>query len=112
MAAKNAKRTKHIPQRTCVGCREILPKRNLVRVVRVGDGVRIDPTGKLSGRGAYLHDLKSCWVRGLKGSLASALRTNISEQDMVSLTAYMESLPVEDEKSTAGPKPDEDTLMV
>jgi hypothetical protein len=42
---------KHIPQRTCVGCREVLPKRALIRVVRTAEGVRIDATSKLAGRG-------------------------------------------------------------
>lgn len=95
MAAKGKRKQKHIPQRTCVGCREVLPKRSLIRVVRTPEGVRIDLTGKLPGRGAYLHDVRSCWAKGLKGSLANALRTTISEQDLVTLTAYMESLPEE-----------------
>ncbi len=99
MAAKSTRKPKHIPQRTCVGCRTVMPKRSLTRIVRTQDGVKIDPTGKLSGRGAYLHDLRGCWEKGLKGSLANALRTQISEQEMVGLAAYMESLPKEDPSS-------------
>ena len=53
----------------------------------------IDPSGKLPGRGAYLHDLKSCWVKALKGSLAHALRTSIQEQDLAALRTFMETLP-------------------
>ncbi len=53
----------------------------------------IDPSGKLPGRGAYLHDQKSCWVKALKGSLAYALRTTIQEQDLATLRAFMETLP-------------------
>ena len=50
-------RPRHIPQRTCVACRQTGAKRQLVRVVRAPDGsVTIDPTGKRSGRGAYLCD--------------------------------------------------------
>ena len=93
MAAKNKLKPKHIPQRTCVGCREVLPKRKLIRLVKTEDGVRIDLSGKLPGRGAYLHDQKSCWNRGLKGSLAKALRTTIPERDIAALNAYMEDLP-------------------
>jgi predicted RNA-binding protein YlxR (DUF448 family) len=93
VAAKNKPKPKHIPQRTCVGCREVLPKRKLIRLVRTEEGVRIDLSGKLPGRGAYLHDQKSCWSKGLKGSLAKALRTAIPEQDLAALNAYMESLP-------------------
>ncbi len=90
---KTAKRVKHVPQRTCVGCREILAKRALVRVVRTPQGLRVDPTGKLPGRGAYLHDRRSCWERGLKGSLAHALKTELSDQDRETLMAFMENLP-------------------
>ncbi len=45
---------KKIPMRTCVVTREKLPKKELVRVVRTADGVVVDPTGKVNGRGAYL----------------------------------------------------------
>ena len=93
MAAKNKLKPKHIPQRTCVCCREVLPKRKLIRLVKAEDGVRIDLSGKLPGRGAYLHDQKSCWNRGLKGSLAKALRITIPERDLAALNAYMEDLP-------------------
>ncbi len=93
MAAKNKPKPKHIPQRTCVGCREVLPKRNLVRLVRTEEGVKIDLSGRLPGRGAYLHDQKSCWIKGLKGSLAKALRITIQEQDLARLRTYMEDLP-------------------
>ncbi len=93
MTAKNKPKPKHVPQRTCVGCREVLPKRKLIRLVKTEEGVRIDLSGKLPGRGAYLHDQKSCWKRGLKGTLANALRTTIPEQDLAVLIAYMEGLP-------------------
>jgi predicted RNA-binding protein YlxR (DUF448 family) len=55
--------------------------------------VVIDLSGKLPGRGAYLHDQKSCWVKALKGSLANALRTTIQEQDLAALRTFMETLP-------------------
>ncbi|WP_267896289.1 YlxR family protein [Pelolinea submarina] len=72
---------KHIPQRTCVGCRETLSKRGLMRIVCTPDGVRYDATGKAEGRGAYLHDKKSCWERALRGSLAHALKTELTQAD-------------------------------
>ena len=93
MAAKTARKVKHVPQRTCVGCRQVLPKRQLTRIVRNSEGVVIDLSGKLPGRGAYLHDQKSCWVKALKGSLAHALRTTIQEQDLAALRTFMETLP-------------------
>lgn len=89
MAAKKARRIKHVPQRTCVGCREVMAKRALIRIVRGDGGVQIDPTGKLPGRGAYLHDINSCWAKGLKGSLAHALRTTLNEQDLDALKSHM-----------------------
>jgi len=65
----------------CVGCRQVLPKRSLIRIVRSPEGVFVDPTGKMNGRGAYLHDDLSCWEKGLKGPLSGALRTELTEED-------------------------------
>ncbi len=83
---------KHRPQRTCVGCREVIEKRELVRIVRTQDGVYVDPTGKMSGRGAYLHNDISCWEKGLRGSLARSLKTQFSEEDRDRLMAYKETI--------------------
>jgi len=94
---KPVQRMKHVPQRTCVGCREVLPKRKMVRIVRTADGVQIDPTGKLAGRGAYLHDQRECWERGLKGALAHALKTSLTQEDRARLEEFLNNLPVEAE---------------
>ena len=94
---------KHIPQRTCIGCREVLSKRQLVRVVRQADGhARIDPTGKQPGRGAYVHTKQSCWQAALAGGrLAHALKiSNLSDDDRAELQAYAAALPIEDETET------------
>jgi predicted RNA-binding protein YlxR (DUF448 family) len=93
---KKPKKQRHIPQRTCVGCRQVLPKRSLIRIVRTPEGVLIDPTGKLAGRGAYLHDRHSCWERALKGPLANALRVDLSEEDRERLSEFTASLPEDD----------------
>lgn len=98
MAAKPIKHLKHVPQRTCVGCREVNTKRELVRIVRTPDGVMIDSSGKLSGRGAYLHRQASCWQRGLKGALARALKTEFTESDQERLNAFLVNLPEEPEE--------------
>ncbi len=90
---KPEKRVKHIPQRSCVGCRQVLPKRSLVRIVRTPEGLRIDPTGKLAGRGAYLHNQRSCWERGIKGALANALKTEITDNDRALLQDFLHTLP-------------------
>lgn len=86
-------RPRHVPQRTCVACRETEAKGALVRLVRTADGVFADPTGKQPGRGAYLHAQPSCWEPGLRHSLAGALRTSLSEADVQRLTAFFEALP-------------------
>lgn len=93
MVKKQKLPRKHIPQRTCVGCREVLSKKELVRIVRTSEGILVDPTGKLNGRGAYIHLQKECWERALKGSLSKALKTELSEQDKKYLEAYELNLP-------------------
>jgi len=87
---------KHVPQRTCIGCREVLPKRSLIRLVRTPQGVQVDLTGKMAGRGAYLHNQASCWERGMKGALAQALKTDLTVEDRERLLAYASSFPQED----------------
>lgn len=87
------KRRKHIPQRTCVGCRTVLAKRELIRVVRTPEGVRVDPTGKEAGRGAYLHNQRSCWESGIKSGLERALKIALSPEDKQQLIQHMQTLP-------------------
>jgi predicted RNA-binding protein YlxR (DUF448 family) len=95
MTKKPVRRVKHVPQRTCVGCREILAKRTLTRIVRTADGVKIDFTGKLAGRGAYLHNKRSCWERGLQGNLSHALKTDLTGEESEILRSFMATLPDE-----------------
>ena len=85
-------RQKHKPQRMCVACRQSQEKRSLVRIVRTEDGVFVDVTGKLSGRGAYLHQDPFCWEIGLKKSLENALKTKFTEGDRERLTQYQDIL--------------------
>lgn len=52
---------KKIPMRMCIGCNEMKPKRELIRVVKPKDGeVSLDFTGKAAGRGAYLCKSAEC----------------------------------------------------
>lgn len=95
MARQTAKRVRHVPQRTCVGCRTVLAKRAMIRVVRTPEGIIVDPTGKLAGRGAYLHDRPSCWQKGLKGGLAHALKAELTLEDRERLEAFARTLPGE-----------------
>ena len=100
MPGKPVKRLKHIPQRTCVGCRTVLPKRTLLRLVRQPGGVQVDPTGKMAGRGAYLHNKRSCWEKGLKGPLAHALKVELTINDMDRLRQFMQTLPEDGETAS------------
>ncbi len=85
-------RKKHKPQRMCVACRQSQDKKSLVRIVRTQEGVYVDETGKLPGRGAYLHADPSCWEIGVKKSLEGALKTNFTEQDRDRLLQYQNIL--------------------
>ena len=58
---------KKIPMRMCVACREMRPKKELLRIVRTTDGtVEVDRTGKKNGRGAYLCAREECLNKALK----------------------------------------------
>jgi predicted RNA-binding protein YlxR (DUF448 family) len=89
---------RHVPQRTCVGCREEQPKRALVRIVRSVDGrVAVDVTGKAAGRGAYLCTRSSCWSMAFqRGALALALRTTLAPEDRAALERFQQELLVAD----------------
>lgn len=89
---------KHIPQRICIACRQAEGKRALIRLVRTESGVEIDPSGKKSGRGAYLHPNQTCWQAVLQGNrLGQALRTTLRDEERKKLVAYMATLPLQDE---------------
>ncbi|MGB2896586.1 MAG: YlxR family protein [Anaerolineales bacterium] len=92
MSPRRSRRRKHEPQRTCIGCRQVLAKRALIRIVRGQDGVKIDLTGKAPGRGAYVHDLRSCWEKALKGSLSRSLKIDLKNEARQELETYMNSL--------------------
>ena len=93
--SKKRRKGRHVPQRTCVGCREVHSKRLLIRVVRRPDGIFVDPTGKMAGRGAYLHDRRECWEKGMQNALANALKTDLSVEDKKRLTEFMATLSEE-----------------
>jgi len=108
MSTKAAKKVKKVPQRTCVGCRKVLPKRQLIRLVKTPDGVQIDPTGKIAGRGAYLHDQRSCWEKAIKGALANALKTELTEIEKERIASFASTLP-EKSMSDPGGEPGQET---
>lgn len=71
---------KKIPLRMCLGCQEIKPKKELIRVVRTAeeDEIKIDLKGKVSGRGAYICRSLECLEKAYKAKrLAKALEKEI-----------------------------------
>ena len=58
---------KNIPNRTCIGCNEIKPKKELIRIVKNKEGnIFVDKTSKANGRGAYLCDSVECLEKAIK----------------------------------------------
>jgi len=84
---------KKIPERRCVGCGEKKSKRELIRIVRLaGDGgVELDPTGKKSGRGAYICPSKLCLKKARK-RLESNLECEIPEEIFKKLEDEIENV--------------------
>lgn len=86
--------SQHIPQRTCVACRQAKAKRELIRLVCISDGnVEVDTSGKKAGRGAYLCRTPECWEVGLKGGrLEYTLRTRLTQDNREQLARYGKDL--------------------
>lgn len=82
---------KKVPQRMCLGCGQLKPKKELLRVVRTPDGViEFDnsPAGKKSGRGAYICPSRECLSKAVKGKrLERALEQPISDEVFAKLEA-------------------------
>ena len=73
---------KKIPLRTCMGCNEKKPKKELVRIVKNKEGqISLDKTGKAEGRGAYICDSVECLEKVVKSKrLEKVLESQISEE--------------------------------
>lgn len=84
-------RVKKVPLRMCVGCQAMHPKKEMLRVVRTPDGqILLDPTGKKSGRGAYVCRNVSCLQQAVRGRrLERALGQPISPEVLAGLEAGM-----------------------
>ena len=85
---------KKIPMRMCVGCREMKPKKELLRAVRSPEGqVSLDTTGKKPGRGAYCCFNAECLRRALKqGQLDRQLEVKLSPEVNEQLAQTMNEL--------------------
>lgn len=83
---------KKIPMRMCLGCNEMKPKRELIRVVHQKDGtILLDATGKQSGRGAYICPKQECLRAARKARrLEKAFSCRISEEIYDALEASMQ----------------------
>ena len=84
---------KKIPMRQCLGCREMKPKRELIRVVRSPEGeISLDLRGKAPGRGAYVCRSAACLKKAIRAkALERSLETAIPEEVYAQLTAQMEA---------------------
>ena len=85
---------KKIPMRMCVGCREMKEKRDLIRIVRTPEGDAVlDPTGKKSGRGAYVCRRAECLQRAIRQKqLERQLEIKLTQDITEALTGEMEKL--------------------
>ena len=91
MSKNQSRPSKHVPQRTCIVCREKFDKRRLTRIVRTPDeGVVVDFTGKRNGRGAYLCDQVSCWDIALEKTqlLNQALMTEVTGPERIEIATH------------------------
>ncbi len=82
---------KKIPQRMCVGCQQMFNKRELLRIVRTPEGeIIIDPTGKKSGRGAYLCSNPDCLKTAVKSKrLEKTLKSKVPEEVYENIKEYL-----------------------
>ena len=85
---------KKIPMRMCTGCREMKPKKELIRVVKTPEGeIKLDAVGKLNGRGAYICRDMECFSKAQKKhSLERSLKCSISEEIYEKLRQEIEEL--------------------
>ena len=88
---------KKIPMRQCLGCRQMQPKRTLVRVVRTPEGsVQLDPRGKLPGRGAYICKEKACLQKAIRSkALSRSLSVEIPDTIYAVLEQQLEEAHAE-----------------
>lgn len=84
---------KKIPMRQCTGCREMKPKRELIRVVRSPENeIALDFKGKAQGRGAYVCKSQECLKKAIKSkALERSLEVSIPEEIYSQLKEQMEA---------------------
>ena len=84
-------KTKKIPMRMCIACREMKPKTEMTRVVRSADGeIKLDPTGKAAGRGAYVCKSIVCLRKARRAArIENSLECKIPEEVYESIEAQL-----------------------
>lgn len=84
-------KTKKIPLRKCTGCNQSFPKKDLIRIVNNKEnGIVVDTTGKVNGRGAYVCKSSDCVNNIIKsGKLANALKSKIPENIYEEIEVYV-----------------------
>lgn len=84
---------KKIPLRLCIGCMQMKPKSELIRIVRDKDGnMAIDKKGRMPGRGAYLCNDMNCYLAAQKGKrIDKAFKTAIGAEVYSLLKEAMEN---------------------
>ncbi|MBO8462994.1 MAG: YlxR family protein [Firmicutes bacterium] len=85
---------KKLPMRQCVGCNEMKPKKELLRVIKTQEGeISLDATGKKNGRGAYICKASDCLKKAIKTKgLERSLKVQIPEEVYEKLTKELEDL--------------------
>lgn len=74
-------KTRKIPMRMCVVTREKWPKSQLIRVVRTENGVIVDPSGKVNGKGAYLKKDKEVFLKARSSKILNRqLETTVPDK--------------------------------
>lgn len=83
--------SKKIPMRVCVGCNEMKPKREMIRVIRTPqEEILLDETGKQNGRGAYLCKAQECLEKALKRKgLERSLKIKVPAETIAKLKEEM-----------------------
>jgi predicted RNA-binding protein YlxR (DUF448 family) len=92
---------RRIPQRTCIACRSVRSKRELVRIVcGPQGGLSVDETGKANGRGAYVCRSRLCWLKAIgdrrrqsNSRLGAELHTALTDDEWIALRDYGDRLP-------------------
>lgn len=84
---------KKVPMRMCIGCREMKPKKELIRVVKTAEKeIKIDLVGKMNGRGAYVCKNKDCLQKAHKSNaLSRAFEMNVSPEVYQGLETELEN---------------------